>query len=499
MSEIVADEPRGKQEPPAPAGADPTVLALAGVTAVSTALLVRFLLLKYESADWYYFLGPWYRYISDNGGFGALGDTAFSDYNVPYLYFMAALTYLPVPGLTGIKYVSVVFDLILAAYTYRIVALRWRHRPWRPFAAAVIVLFLPTVVTNSGWWGQADGVFTAFLVGGVYYVLRERPWWACSFFGVALAFKLQAVFLFPLLLVLLLTRRIPWRSLLAVPAVYLLLDVPAFLLGSDPWKLLTVYTRQTGVYQDLTLLAPSVYQFVSVPAGEEAPVRRAGVVVAGVLVLALVALAVRSGRRAGTAEGTGTAAASDPAAVPGRGTAGRRTAGRGTAGRAAFTGTQILLLAALFSIAVPFLLPSMHERYFYLADILSVIVAFQLPRQLWYVPVLVQLSSFGSYLKFIAPDVAPYLSMPAHGVLMLLALMAVLRATVQEFRAGERPAAGPLAGPGTAGLVGPRTGSRAPVPSPSPAPSPSPSPSSPSASPDGLRTDAARTDAAERP
>lgn len=148
--------------------------------------------------------------------------------------------------------------------------------------------------------------------------------------------------------------------------------------------------------------------------------RGAGVLVAGAVVLVLIGLAVWAVRRAGG------------------------VAGRG--GKPVLTDTQVLLLATTSAIAVPFLLPSMHERYFYVADVLSVIVAFQRPRQLWYVPVLVQLSSLGSYLKFIAPDVSPYLSMPAHGVLMLLALLAVLRATAGSSAPSRRRVSPPPRG-----------------------------------------------------
>jgi Gpi18-like mannosyltransferase len=42
-------------------------------------------------------------------------------------------------------------------------------------------------------------------------------------------------------------------------------------------------------------------------------------------------------------------------------------------------------------VLVPFVLPSMHERYFYLADVLTLILAFYLPRQLWFVPIIVAL------------------------------------------------------------------------------------------------------------
>ena len=39
----------------------------------------------------------------------------------------------------------------------------------------------------------------------------------------------------------------------------------------------------------------------------------------------------------------------------------------------------ILTLCLLFAIGIPFFLPHMHERYFYAADILSLILAFSVP------------------------------------------------------------------------------------------------------------------------
>jgi hypothetical protein len=45
----------------------------------------------------------------------------------------------------------------------------------------------------------------------------------------------------------------------------------------------------------------------------------------------------------------------------------------------------------------------MHERYFYLAEVLTVIAVFHLPRRLWYVPILVQVASSLAYAKFLFP------------------------------------------------------------------------------------------------
>jgi Gpi18-like mannosyltransferase len=65
-----------------------------------------------------------------------------------------------------------------------------------------------------------------------------------------------------------------------------------------------------------------------------------------------------------------------------------------------------------FALLSPFLLPRMHERYFYSADVLSILYAFYFPRR-WFVPLLVIGSSFLSYLPFLfggTPVAMPVLS-----------------------------------------------------------------------------------------
>ncbi|GAA4552014.1 hypothetical protein GCM10023192_80780 [Amycolatopsis samaneae] len=334
--------------------------------AVVLAVAARVALFDHESFDYKVFFKNWYEFISAHGGFSAL-KYRFSDYNVPYLYLITILTYLPIPALAGVKIISVLFDLVLAYFTYRIVALR--HPGGRlPPLAALIVLFLPTVATNSGMWGQADSLYAAFGLGGVYFALRRRPWLSAVFFGLSLAFKLQAVFLFPLLLVLLLKRWLPWRVLPVVPGVVLLLDVPALLAGAPLGQLLSVYVQQTSSYPELSLRAPSIYQFFPASA-DAAVIRPIGVAVTGLVVLGLCLGVLLS--------------------------------------RVRLTTTKIVLMGAASALLVPFLLPSMHERYFYLAEVLTVIAAFHLPRRLWYVPVLVQVASFLAYLEVLVPAMGP--------------------------------------------------------------------------------------------
>jgi Gpi18-like mannosyltransferase len=61
---------------------------------------------------------------------------------------------------------------------------------------------------------------------------------------------------------------------------------------------------------------------------------------------------------------------------------------------------EILLLATLSVFLVPFFLPSMHERYFYPADIFSILLVFYYP-ELFLVPIFSQLSSFFTYQPFL--------------------------------------------------------------------------------------------------
>ena len=333
-----------------------------GVVAVVViaAAALRMAFLNYETGDARIFLS-WYEHIASGGGFAALKDISFANYNVTYLYLLAALSYLPVTPLIGIKVLSAAFDFLLGYYVYRLVALRYPGK-WWPVLAGAITLFLPTVVVNASMWGQADAMYAAFAVGGVYFILRRRPWLACVFIGIAFALKLQTVFLFPLLLLLVLRKGMPWKSLLAIPLVYVVLDIPALIIGTSPAQLIEVYASQTSTFDLLTLNAPNVYQYLGTSVTSSA-LRIAGILVTGFLVLALVV------------------------AVWWRGVQ--------------LTATRIVLAATVSVLLVPYFLPAMHERYFFLADALTVVAAFYLPRKLWALPVLEQFASFFAYLPFL--------------------------------------------------------------------------------------------------
>ena len=61
----------------------------------------------------------------------------------------------------------------------------------------------------------------------------------------------------------------------------------------------------------------------------------------------------------------------------------------------------VLALALLFAIGIPFLLPHMHDRYFYPADALSLVLAFGMPSLFLTAP-LVEFASFLGYYAYLS-------------------------------------------------------------------------------------------------
>lgn len=346
--------------------------ALAAIVVI--ALVIRYRFLDFETMDYRAFLSRWYETL-DAGGFSALKER-FADYNYPYLYLLWGLTALHIPSLVGVKALSIIFDLVLAFFAYRIVALK-TDRFWLRALAFGVILLLPSVIANSAYWGQADAIYSSWVLGGIYFLMRatadgiddssrrRNSVWACALFGIAIAFKLQAIFVMPVLAWLLLRRAFPWYSLLVIPAVYALLDVPALLVGA-PWReVFSVYLDQTDSYKQLTLGAANLYQLIPI-SGDATWLAHTGIAVAAGIIVAFLAWSVWK----------------KPPVTP----------------------TTLLAVATASAVIVPFLLPAMHDRYFYTAEILTVVLAFYLPLRFVIIPILVQLAAIGVYHSSLTGD-----------------------------------------------------------------------------------------------
>ena len=348
------------------------------------AAAVRYPLLSHESADFFVYLRPWYDFIRLNGHFAALQHD-FSNYSVPYLYLLT-LGSLLAPSLVqllAIKAVSIAFDFSLAWFVFLVVRLKCRESKTTPILAGLATLLFPTVVVNSAMWAQADTIYTTFLVAGLYFVLRRRPAWAFLAWGLGFSLKAQAVFLLPLFYWLRQRQAISLRSSWLAPAAYLAALLPAWFLGRPFYDLLLVYFAQAGEVTDLVLEAPNLYQWV--PA-DWYPLWPLGVLLTVAAVLGIGALVRRS--------------------------------------RAEITNEIVVSLAAFSVLLVPFLLPKMHDRYFFPADLFTLLLAFWRPR-FFPAPIVVGGCSLAVYVVFLTyREVVPA---PLLSVAMLLVLGALGR------------------------------------------------------------------------
>ncbi len=95
--------------------------------------------------------------------------------------------------------------------------------------------------------------------------------------------------------------------------------------------------------------------------------------------------------------------------------------------RGRLDGGHLLLIASTLAISTPFFLPSMHDRYFFLADVLTVMVAFVVPRA-WPAAVLMQLASLPTYLSYLWGVSVPFAAAGASAALALAWTVLVLLA-----------------------------------------------------------------------
>jgi Predicted integral membrane protein len=318
------------------------------------ALMLRISFLSFESGDYQDYLIPWYGFIHAHGGFAAL-KYAIGNYTPFYFYFIALMTYIPLPAIVLFKGLSIFFDFVLAFVVYCTVKLKYQQS-YVPLVASLLVLFAPTIFINSAMWSQCDSIYTAFAVAGLYFFMRQRPGWACFYFGLSLSFKPQAAFLFPLLLFLWLKKEVYIRHLVLIPVCYLLMIFPAFLLGRPLMDLLTIYLAAPGEMPFLTLKAPNFWQWF--PDSQFSLLYHSGMIltIACAIILCLVVYVRHQ----------------------------------------AVSANLLVKLAFIFVLSVPFFLPEMHERYFYMADVISIIYACYIPRQ-FYLAIGVQLASLFPY------------------------------------------------------------------------------------------------------
>lgn len=331
------------------------------IALIAAGVVARVALAGWLTNDYNLYLLPWYRFARAHG-ITALG-TDFTNYTPFYSYLLliaVRFDALAAP-LVLIKAISLVFEIgnvLLGAALVRVCG----GGPGAALVAAGLIWTAPTILYNGPAWAQADSIWTFFILLSVWLFARGRN--GAAAFGVAFAVKAQALFLGPFVLGMLLRGddgRMTWRRaawLLAVPLVYGLVALPVLIAGRGIGDVATIYGRQAEFFRSLTMNAGSLW-----------------------------ALPPRLPYTAGTIAGLGL------------GVVAALWFARVVAGSPRRDATFALLAAAASLLLMPFVLPKMHDRYFYAFEIAALVLACVNPRYIVFA-VVAQVDGVLSYLAF---------------------------------------------------------------------------------------------------
>ncbi len=284
------------------------------------------------SDDMSAWLVPWFDHIVKTGIISAFAEP-FGNYTPPYLYLLAVSTMLHgiLPAVTIIKLLSIMGTGFLAWAMLRLLrAVQTRHA----IDFSLLMFAIPTVAINAALLGQCDAIWAGACIAAVAALVERRMATAMVWCGVAFAFKAQAIFIAPVALGVMLARRPRWWVWLVAPAAFVSAMIPAMAVGWPAADIAFIYYGQAQTFKELSVNAPNIWVLVEqfgLANGQTG--RLYAFMLSAIVGSAIVKAAFQT-------------KANDH----------RRQ-------------VAVALLAAL---AMPYCLPLMHERYFFLADILAI-------------------------------------------------------------------------------------------------------------------------------
>ncbi len=328
------------------------------------------------SGDFSSFLSKWYDYISIHGW--SAYQYVFSDYFPLYLYLIKPFTSFSIKPLYTFKIISFVFEIITCIFVYLIVSQNNNRK--NGYLAAGICFLLPQIILNGAYWGQCDAVYTCFVIGALYFLIKSKNHLALIFLGIACSLKLQALFIMPLFVILCLKdRNFKFSLFLWIPAIYFLSFIPALLNGFPIQEIFHVLLHQISTYQSLNNGSANFYAFtqhlsykkffpffISIAFG----------IIGYISYLVFKKLS-----------------------------------------NSAITVKEMVAYGLIISMTTIFFLPKMHERYFTISEVLVVLYVFAYKKH-WFILPMTILASLIAYLNYLA------------GLNIPLYIAAILNATV---------------------------------------------------------------------
>lgn len=343
------------------------LLLIVFIVLSAAALVMRIMFFEYLSGDMNSFLIPWFNFFKENGNLLALAklsECPNNDYFYGYNTLLALSSYFKGEPINIIKTISLIFDFALAIGV-SLVVYHFSKNKMTSLVAYLATLYAPTVFTNSAIWGQCDQIYTCIVVYAVLLLLKKKNIWASLVIGIAFGFKIQTVFIIPLLGFMWLNKKYRMWNLLLIPVGFFITILPSYLCGASFSAPFEVFSKQFGEYQAMNYGSGSMYAFMEMGLLKECFNKGTAIILA--LAIELFVLFVLFYNKIECNDKT------------------------------------ILYVGTLYTLLTPFVLPHMHERYFFMADIFILIYVIANKKHYYLAPLMI-FSSINTYTHFLTRE-----------------------------------------------------------------------------------------------
>ena len=298
-------------------------------------MLFRLTGLYFEGVDYRASLLPWFTGFTEYPGLTGLGHFR-GDYNLPYVTILWLLSRFPIAPIISIKLSSVFFDYVLAFMLSLFAGHCVPKESKDKYRILVygLVLLNPVAIINSGYLAQCESLWASLAIISFYFVWKDKPALGMLFFGFAFAMKPQGIFILPLLLIMWFYKRsFSILHTLWIPVGIQLLCIPAILGGCPFDVFLIFFKKMMGHYPFVYYYYPNFWVYL-----KDLPYYvfgKAGIFSAFVVLLVFAILFIKSKRE--------------------------------------HTPCDYLEYITFTTMTCAMILPCMHERYNYMAEIVLVV------------------------------------------------------------------------------------------------------------------------------
>ncbi|MCR5416512.1 MAG: hypothetical protein K6E79_06940 [Pseudobutyrivibrio sp.] len=319
------------------------IVHLAFIATLLISLLIRYSLRDIHSYDADGCLLAWYDDIKANGGIFGLGKPVSGlNYSFTYQFLIALMTHIPIEPLYAYKILSCIFDYLLAgAVAYLVYDISESHKMEKTLLAFIAVSCSPLILMDSAAWAQCDSIYTFWVILAIIYLKKEKYLTSFIYYGVAFAFKFQAIFVMPFFLFYYFYKR--KFSVLyfgIIPVTMTVLSLPSLIQGRTISEMINIYLGNTNIHTSMSNGYPTFWRILDDGTGIDAyaDLKHTAMAFTVIVLGSFMYMWIRKSIK--------------------------------------LTQNNIILMSFILTYSTIMFLPSMHERYGFIYEALAIVIAF---------------------------------------------------------------------------------------------------------------------------